>query len=106
MAMRYARNADVIKIEDGVSSGRVGRSGAERTETSSARNPILDLDDISVTRVAHCHELTGGLGSLGLSVAQWMVTQGARRILLLSRRSLPPRSTWTERAVGCVWHLE
>ncbi|KAJ5490651.1 Nonribosomal peptide synthetase 7 [Penicillium expansum] len=25
----------------------------------------------------------------------WMVSQGARRILLLSRRSLPPRSTWT-----------
>nr|UPX44884.1 putative secondary metabolism biosynthetic enzyme [Penicillium camemberti] len=44
---------------------------------------------------ASTYLITGGLGCLRLSVAQWMVSQGARRILLLSRRSLPPRSTWT-----------
>ncbi|MEM9087129.1 MAG: SDR family NAD(P)-dependent oxidoreductase, partial [Cyanobacteria bacterium P01_F01_bin.53] len=30
--------------------------------------------------------VTGGLGGLGLVVAQWMVTQGAQQIVLLSRR--------------------
>ena len=32
--------------------------------------------------------ITGGLGSLGLSVAQWLVRQGARHLVLISRR--PP----------------
>ncbi|HZR44713.1 MAG TPA: type I polyketide synthase [Ktedonobacteraceae bacterium] len=38
--------------------------------------------------------ITGGLGSLGLLVARWMVTQGARRIILMGRTRLPERSTW------------
>lgn len=39
--------------------------------------------------------ITGGLGDLGLEVARWMVTQGARRLVLLGRTELPPRATWT-----------
>lgn len=38
--------------------------------------------------------ITGGLGSLGLLVARWMVTQGARRLILMGRTQVPPRSTW------------
>ncbi|MEV8513819.1 beta-ketoacyl synthase N-terminal-like domain-containing protein [Dactylosporangium sp. NPDC051484] len=38
--------------------------------------------------------ITGGLGSLGLEVARWLVDHGARRLLLTSRRGLPPRSEW------------
>jgi acyl transferase domain-containing protein len=38
--------------------------------------------------------ITGGLGGLGLRVAQWMVEQGARRIVLLARSGLPPRREW------------
>jgi acyl transferase domain-containing protein len=38
--------------------------------------------------------ITGGLGTLGLLVARWMVRQGARRLILLGRTSLPPRSSW------------
>jgi NAD(P)-dependent dehydrogenase (short-subunit alcohol dehydrogenase family)/acyl carrier protein len=34
-----------------------------------------------------CYLITGGLGGLGLSVASFMVSQGARHIVLLSRRS-------------------
>ncbi|GAX39732.1 short-chain dehydrogenase/reductase SDR [Tolypothrix sp. NIES-4075] len=40
--------------------------------------------------------LTGGLGGIGLQVAQWMVEQGARHLILLGRTPLPPRSTWSE----------
>src|SRR4029077_6158606 len=36
--------------------------------------------------------ITGGLGDLGLKVARWMVEQGARRLILLGRSKLPPRS--------------
>jgi len=36
--------------------------------------------------------ITGGLGGLGLVIAQWLVEQGATELLLLSRRSLEARS--------------
>lgn len=38
--------------------------------------------------------ITGGLGTLGLLVAHWMVRQGARRLILMGRKQLPLRSTW------------
>ncbi|MBI4587208.1 MAG: polyketide synthase dehydratase domain-containing protein, partial [Candidatus Rokubacteria bacterium] len=40
--------------------------------------------------------ITGGLGDLGLEVARWMAAQGARRLILLGRSQLPPRSRWNE----------
>jgi len=43
--------------------------------------------------------ITGGLGSLGLLVARWMVTQGARRLILMGRTQVPERSTWHQLAV-------
>ncbi|MDZ4344458.1 MAG: beta-ketoacyl synthase N-terminal-like domain-containing protein [Candidatus Binatia bacterium] len=39
--------------------------------------------------------ISGGLGDLGLLVARWMVEQGARRLILLGRTKLPPRSSWS-----------
>ncbi|NER88733.1 type I polyketide synthase [Moorena sp. SIO3A2] len=38
--------------------------------------------------------ITGGLGSLGLRVARWMVEQGAKNLVLLGRRELPPSDQW------------
>jgi acyl transferase domain-containing protein/acyl carrier protein len=40
--------------------------------------------------------ITGGLGGLGLVVATWMAEQGARRLVLTTRRGLPPRERWSE----------
>lgn len=37
--------------------------------------------------------ITGGLGALGLQVARWMVEQGARHIVLMSRRSASDNMT-------------
>jgi acyl transferase domain-containing protein/acyl carrier protein len=44
--------------------------------------------------------ITGGLGDLGLTVAHWMVAQGARRLILMGRTELPPRSSWNSLEVG------
>jgi NAD(P)-dependent dehydrogenase (short-subunit alcohol dehydrogenase family) len=44
--------------------------------------------------------ITGGLGDLGLIVARWMVAQGARRLILLGRTQLPPRSSWSSVEAG------
>ncbi len=38
--------------------------------------------------------ITGGLGGLGLRLAQWMVEHGARRMVLLGRTALPARARW------------
>ncbi|SPB48697.1 unnamed protein product [Aspergillus niger] len=85
MAMRYVRDADVIRIKDGVP--RIARL-RPLPSASSSLTPLTFSP-------ASTYLITGGLGALGLSVAHWMVTQGARRLLLLSRRALPPRSTWS-----------
>jgi myxalamid-type polyketide synthase MxaE and MxaD len=44
--------------------------------------------------------ISGGLGDLGLLVARWMVEQGARRLILLGRTKLPPRSDWSSVETG------
>jgi len=38
--------------------------------------------------------ITGGFGGLGVKVAEWLVRNGARRLILLSRTPLPPRTEW------------
>ncbi|MGW3231189.1 type I polyketide synthase [Kitasatospora sp. NPDC001095] len=38
--------------------------------------------------------ITGGLGSLGLDAARHLAERGARRLVLIGRRGLPPRSEW------------
>jgi acyl transferase domain-containing protein len=58
--------------------------------------------------------ITGGLGDLGLLLARWMVGHGARRLILLGRTALPPRTGWmevekgsrTERQIAAVLELE
>ncbi|MFN8008645.1 MAG: SDR family NAD(P)-dependent oxidoreductase [Terriglobia bacterium] len=41
-----------------------------------------------------CYLITGGLGGLGLMVARWLAEKGARRLILMGRTPLPPRSDW------------
>ncbi len=40
--------------------------------------------------------ITGGLGGIALRVARWMVEHGARRLILIGRTALPPRSQWLD----------
>ena len=40
--------------------------------------------------------ITGGLGGLGLQIADWMAARGAGHIVLLSRRDFPERSLWEQ----------
>ncbi|MCJ1263393.1 hypothetical protein MMC22_003263 [Lobaria immixta] len=63
-AIKYAQGIDVIRVED------------------------------SVARNARTYVITGGLGALGLEVAAFLAEKGAKRIVLVSRRHLPPRCLW------------
>lgn len=40
--------------------------------------------------------VTGGLGGVGLVVAEWLAARGARRIVLVGRTALPPRAQWND----------
>lgn len=43
----------------------------------------------AILRPDGAYLITGGLGRLGLKVAHWMVTQGARYLVLLGRKGIP-----------------
>jgi acyl transferase domain-containing protein/surfactin synthase thioesterase subunit/acyl carrier protein len=45
-------------------------------------------------RAASTYLITGGFGALGMLFARWLVEQGARSLILLGRRALPPRAAW------------
>jgi acyl transferase domain-containing protein len=58
--------------------------------------------------------VTGGLGGLGLGLAERLVRRGARHLILVGRTQLPPRETWddldpesrTARQVATIRELE
>uniref|UniRef100_A0A0G4HR60 Uncharacterized protein n=1 Tax=Chromera velia CCMP2878 TaxID=1169474 RepID=A0A0G4HR60_9ALVE len=57
--------------------------GCQRSEAESG----------SEGEVGCTYIVTGGLGGLGLLVAKWLVGEGAKRIVLVSRRSAPDAET-------------
>lgn len=44
--------------------------------------------------------ITGGLGDIGLQVANWLIEQGAKHLILMGRTALPPRPQWSSLADG------
>ena len=85
--LRYIQDSDIIRIRDGVA--RIARF------RSLPRNQLRPASQISLLpRANGTYLITGGLGVLGLSVSEFLVEKGARRLILISGRSLPPRKTW------------
>lgn len=41
-----------------------------------------------------CYLITGGLGGMGLALARWLGTTWRARLVLTTRRALPPREQW------------
>ena len=70
------------------------RSG-ERYVARLARLPRSISSTVSFhLRADSTYLITGGLGDVGIQVAHWMVQQGARRLILMGRTPLPPRTQW------------
>lgn len=88
MAIKYVQEEDVIRIEDGLP--RVNRlrplSRDQRHDAESTKTLLPKPEGTYV--------VTGGFGDLGLEVLDFLVEKGARRIVVISRRALPPRRTW------------
>ncbi|KAI0110932.1 6-methylsalicylic acid synthase [Nemania sp. FL0031] len=88
LAIKYVSGQDVIRMDDEIP--RVARLQPLQRETLYGAKTAQTL----LPKPDGTYLITGGLGALGLEVATWLVEKGARRVVLLSRRGLPPRREW------------
>ncbi|KAF7594848.1 hypothetical protein BBP40_008178 [Aspergillus hancockii] len=87
--LKYVQGADVVRIDDGVA-----RTARLRSLPRQRLRPASETKDNLLPRPDGTYLITGGLGALGLAVADFLVEHGARRLVLISRRRLPARKSW------------
>lgn len=85
--MKYVKGQDIVRVVDGVP--RTSRLRPLPRESLYRKDDLTTI----LPKLEGTYVITGGLGALGLEIANYLVAKGARRLVLLSRRSLPPRST-------------
>ncbi|KAJ5914242.1 polyketide synthase [Penicillium tannophilum] len=85
--MKYVQQEEVIRISDGIP--RIARL---RPLQQHQLLPLSRIPQLSSPEGSYL--ISGGLGALGLETAKFLVEQGSRRLILVSRRTLPPRRTW------------
>ncbi|MEI2697297.1 MAG: SDR family NAD(P)-dependent oxidoreductase [Microthrixaceae bacterium] len=68
----------------------------DRRYVRDVRRTRLPEPDRAVLRRHGVVLITGGLGGIGLSVAEALYRERGARVALLARRGLPPRDTWDE----------
>jgi len=69
------------------------RSG-ERYVARMVESKDLDKPFPVSFRADASYMITGGFGALGLLTAKWMIENGARRLVLISRSEVPSREHW------------
>jgi acyl carrier protein/NADP-dependent 3-hydroxy acid dehydrogenase YdfG len=99
---RRAAEAVWSEVRCGASEDQVACRGESRFVARLERRRPSGTAHPPRLRADATYLVTGGLGALGSQVAQWMVTRGARRFLLLGRTVLPPRWRWSEPAEASV----
>lgn len=105
-AVKYVQGQDIVRISDGVPRTARLRSFPREMVSKSINQKSL------LPRPEGTYIITGGMGALGLEVADFLVEKGARRLVLVSRRALPPRGDWwnltgsIEATVQKIKHLE
>lgn len=73
------------------SAWRKGRRWLRRFQRVTL--PTLDATELPLKQ-GGSYLITGGLGGIGLALAAWLAKVASARLLLTSRRPLPPRETW------------
>ncbi|HVH45115.1 MAG TPA: SDR family NAD(P)-dependent oxidoreductase, partial [Labilithrix sp.] len=101
---RASNEASADALVSAIVTGLSAPSGedqlARRAERWFGARLVRDkLVDANVTRTPirrdAAYLVTGGLGALGLLVAQNLVDRGARRVILVGRTPLPDRAAWS-----------
>ncbi|KAF2229154.1 6-methyl salicylic acid synthase [Viridothelium virens] len=86
--LKYVQGQDIIRFIDGVSRvARLRPFSMDPRFPSSSRMTLLPKPEGT-------YVITGGLGALGLEVCDFLIEKGARRLVVISRRNVPPRSRW------------
>ncbi|KAI0864625.1 6-methylsalicylic acid synthase [Xylaria cubensis] len=87
-AIKYVQGQDVLRMTDGLPRRPIMRpfSREYRHKPDSTKTIMPNPEGTYL--------ITGGLGDLGLATCGFLIKKGARRIVLVSRRGLPPRSQW------------
>ena len=94
-AIKYVQGQDVIRMSDGVPRTARLRPFPRGVVSDAIKGKSL------LPRPEGTYIITGGIGALGLEVADFLVEKGARRLVLVSRRALPPRGDW-EKLTGSI----
>ncbi|MEM9155414.1 MAG: type I polyketide synthase, partial [Cyanobacteria bacterium P01_F01_bin.33] len=77
----------VFGMEDAVDAFRFMAQAKHRGKVV-VELPTENVSDGAMVREQATYLLTGGLGALGLRVAEWLIQQGAQHLVLTSRRGL------------------
>jgi phthiocerol/phenolphthiocerol synthesis type-I polyketide synthase D len=85
-------NALTLPLDDDSIAFRRRELYVERLTRQQISNP--QVQEIH-WRSDAAYLVTGGLGGMGLSLANWMADQGVRHIVLLGRSELPGRDEWS-----------
>ncbi|HXC26243.1 MAG TPA: type I polyketide synthase [Gemmatimonadaceae bacterium] len=90
---------DVVQNPDGEDqcAVRAGMTYVPRVERRAL--PPFDPATLAFSSTGK-YLVTGGLGIIGLRVAEWLVEHGARHLVLNGRTGLPPRSEWDQLSPG------
>lgn len=90
MPFKYVQGQDVIRYLDGVPRVARMRPFPQNQRYASPSTRTL------LPKPEGTYLITGGLGALGLETCDFLIEKGARRIVIVSRRALPPRSLWAK----------
>lgn len=77
--------------DETVVARRAGHRWVRRFERVAL--PVVQCDGLPL-KPGGAYLITGGLGGIGLKIAQWLATSSSARLLLTARRALPARSDW------------
>ncbi|KAF9696274.1 hypothetical protein EKO04_005193 [Ascochyta lentis] len=87
LSVKYVKKQSVVRVQDGLP--RVARLRPfDKDQHQSAQTKSL------LPQPHGTYLITGGFGDIGLEVLEFLVQKGARRIIVVSRRGLPPRRDW------------
>jgi 6-methylsalicylic acid synthase len=89
LALQYVREQSIIRMVGGLP--RVPRMRPfQRTQKHCDANRSL------LPKPQGTYLVTGGFGDLGREVIEFLICQGARRIVVVSRRPVPARKDWAQ----------
>lgn len=103
-AMSSKNNEDVIAIS---------KEGSYVLRLVSAASNSKSLAPSALCHANATYLITGGFGALGLEAARYLVSMGARRLILAGRHGLPERQVWDNQqdanicnAIDCIKEME